>query len=103
MNPLPDVNAILYFQTPAPSWKQSLHDKVIRNPKTFLQSHISAVTSCTVVSATGSYAVVCIDLADDSHKGRYNQEFIIEFDTKKAALDWLAEVGITDCVCQHEL
>lgn len=97
------MNSILYHRTPAPTWQQSIHKNKIQNPASFLQKHKYDIRYITVVSATGTYAIVSIELHDDPDNGVFDREFILEFDTRQEAIDWLALQGLSDYVVDYKL
>lgn len=95
--------ATLYYRVPAANWREANRKNIIRNPEGFLKQHRHDVRYVTVVSATGSYAVTSIELHDDPVNGTFDREFILEFDTRDAALTWLAAQGIAEYVTDYAM
>ena len=96
-------SGILYYRTAALRWQDTIHSKQIKNVDTFLSIHDCQPERVTRVWAAGSYAILCLELVDDPHRGIFQQELLIEFPTKDAALAWAERVGIKELVCDHQL
>lgn len=97
------VGGILYYRTAAFRWQDSNHSQHIPNVERFLQIHDCPPELATLVSAKGTYSVLCLQLTDDPNRGIFQQELIIEFPTKETALAWCVTLGLEDVVCDHQL